>query len=352
VQVTVAPAVSRIWAERDEVTGTVRARTVATVSAQVGGAITELRVEAGQAVKKGDVLAVLDVTAVRAQLGQAEAAKAQALAEKGKAEAERVRAQADLARYAKLLEQEAATRQEFESVRARARSAESAMAQAAAAVVQAEAKIAEVAAVLGYASVAAPFDGVVTAKLAQRGDLAQPGRPLVEVADPATLQLEALVPETVAARMTVGGEYEVALDGGRATTQAKVSEISPVADSASRTVLVKLPLPPECGAGLGSFGRLLVPAVGGTESVVVPEGAVLVRGQLEMVFVVGKEIGNSKLKIGENKGTRAVMRLVKVGGRRGGEAQILSGLKAGECVVVEGVEKLVDGQAVKNADSN
>ena len=330
--VTVQPAGSRVWAEHDEVVGTVRAKKSATVSAQISGTIVELRVEAGQAVKAGDVLAVLDVAAVRAQLGQAEAAQAQAVAEKGKAAAELARAQADLTRYAKLLEQEAVTRQEFETVQARAQIAEAAMAQAGSGFAAAEAKSAEVATVLGYASVTAPFDGVVTAKLVERGDLAQPGRALVEMADPATLQLEALVPEGVAARVKLGTEYELVLDGGKEPVRAKISEIAPVADSASRTVLVKLPLPAGCVTGIGSFGRLYLPAAESAMSVVVPESAVVVRGQLEMVFVVGDG--------------RAAMRLVKVGGKRAGEVQILSGLKAGEQVVTAGAEMLMDGQSV------
>ena len=347
--VAVQPAISRVWAERDEVAGTVRAKRSATASAQIAGTIVELSVEAGQTVKAGDVLAVLDVAAVRAQLAQAAAAQAQAVAAKAQAEAELSRASADLARYAKLLEQEATTRQEFEAVRARAQVAGSAKAVAEGRIAEAEAKIAETETRLGYASVKAPFDGVVTAKLAERGDLAQPGKALVEIADPAELQMEAMAPEAVAARMTVGGEYEVALDGGRAPVRAKAVEISPVADSASRTVLVKLPLPPECGAVIGSFGRLLAPAETGMASVVVPESAVVVRGQLEMVFVVAGENKNWK-DPREQKIPRAAMRLVKVGGTRGGEAQVLSGLPAGERVVVVGAAGLVDGQPVKIAE--
>ena len=343
--VAVQPAVSRAWAEHDEVVGTVRAKRSATVSAQISGTIMELRVEAGQAVKAGEVLTVLDVAAVRAQLAQAEATKAQAVAAKAQAEAELSRASADLARYAKLLEQEAATRQEFEAVRARARVAESATALAEGRIAQAEAKLAEVATLLGYASVTAPFDGVVTAKLAERGDLAQPGKALVEIADPATLQLEALVPEAVAARVKLGMEYELALDGGKEPVRAKISEIAPVADSASRTVLVRLPLPAGCGVGIGSFGRLYVPTETGAASVVVPESAVVLRGQLEMVFVVVGENKNWK-DPRDQQVPRAVMRLVKIGGRRRGDVQVLSGLEAGEPVVAAGAEKLVDGQAV------
>ena len=139
-------------------------------------------------------------------------------------------------------------------------------------------------------------------------------------------------PEGVAARVKLGTEYELVLDGGKEPVRAKISEIAPVADSASRTVLVKLPLPAGCVTGIGSFGRLYLPAAESAMSVVVPESAVVVRGQLEMVFVVGDG--------------RAAMRLVKVGGKRAGEVQILSGLKAGEQVVTAGAEMLMDGQSV------
>ncbi len=351
--VKLVPAQARVWAETDAVAGTVRAKNTAVVSAQAGGVIVEMRAEAGMPVKAGDVLAVLDVKEARARLAQAVALKAQAEAARVQAQAELERARADRARYAKLLEQEAATRQEFEAVLARAKAAESATKQAEAGIAAAAAGIAEASAVAAHASVAAPFDGVVTAKLAQLGDLAQPGRAVAEVADPSELRLEAQAPEAVAARLKAGDACDVALEAVAGPVRAAVSEISPAADAASRTVLVKLALPPGCGARMGQFGRLLVPAAAGAESVVVPEGAVVVRGQLEMVFVVaGEEIGKTKLGIGgkskiENrKSAIVVMRLVKVGGRRGGEAQILSGLRAGETVVAEGADKLVDGQAV------
>jgi hypothetical protein len=104
-----------------------------------------------------------------------------------------------------------------------------------------------------------------------------------------------------------------------------------VADPGSRTFRVKLDLPPTPGLRSGAFGRVAVP-VGETSTLRVPAPALVVRGQMEMVFVVA--------------GPTAQLRLVKTGKRLGGEVELVSGVRAGEQVVIEGAAQLTDGQPV------
>lgn len=110
------------------------------------------------------------------------------------------------------------------------------------------------------------------------------------------------------------------------------SEIAPAADPNSRTFRVKLDLPPTLGLRLGQFGRVTVP-LNEIATVRVPARALVVRGQMEIVFVVEQQ--------------KAQLRLVKTGKRLGDEWEVVSGLNAGESIVVEGAASLSDGQPVE-----
>ncbi len=184
---------------------------------------------------------------------------------------------------------------------------------------------------LAYVEVKAPFDGVVTRKVADVGDLAAPGKPLVEVEDPTRLQMEADVPEAIAGRIRTAARMAVRTGEAGAELTATVAEIAPNADPLSRTFRVKLDLPNDQGLMSGQFARLGVP-VGETSSMRVPASAVVQRGQMEIVFAV------------ENQ--RARLHLVKTGRQLQGETEILSGLDSGDSVIVDNANQLVDGQPV------
>jgi len=288
----------------EEVVGTVRARLRATIEAKLSGRILELPVTAGDRVRKGNLLVRLDAREVQARLEQARARLEQA----GR----------DRRRLANLLKRHAVTRSRYDD-------AEAAYRVARAAVEEAET-------MLDHATVAAPFDGVVSAKLADVGDLAAPGKPLLVVEDPAALQVEAFVSEALIGRLHTGDTLNVTAAGLPASLPATVAEIAPAADPATRTFRVKLDLPRSSRLRIGQFVRVAVP-VGEVTAPHVPAAAVVVRGQLEMVFVV--------------EDARAHMRLVKTGKHTGNDLEILSGLEGGERVAVDGAATLVDGQPVE-----
>jgi len=187
-------------------------------------------------------------------------------------------------------------------------------------VAQARDAVKEAEVALGEGVVKAPFDGVVAEKLVEPGDTAVPGRPLFTVHDPSNLRLEAQVPESCAAKASVGMEVRTRIDAlGREVT-AKVEEISPVADPQSRTFLIKAALPPEKDLRPGTFGRFLQPC-GKKTALLIPLAAVSRSGQLEMVKV---------LEDGE-----ARTRHVKTGKTHGDRIEVLSGLREGDKVLVE-----------------
>ena len=287
----------------EAVVGTVRAKLRAAIEPKVSARIEALLVAPGQMVKTGDLIAQLDPREIQAKLDQALALREQAAR--------------DLARSRELLDKKITAQADFDAVQARARVAEGAAR--------------ETETMLGYTKVVAPFDGIVTRKLADVGDLAAPGKPIIEMEDPRALRFEADVPEALIGHVKIGDKLSVQVAEGAAPIDGTVVEMAPVADAASRTFLVKLDLPAAEGTRSGQFGRVWV-QTGESKSIRVPPSAIVVRGQMECVFVIANQ--------------HAQLRIVRTGKRTGGEAEILSGLTSGERVVSEGAESLRDGQPV------
>ena len=302
VQAQIAESKRRVATE--DVVGTVRAKLHSVIEAKISGKIEQMLVVPGQNVKAGELLVQLDAREVQAQLDQAAAVRQQA--------------ESDLKRATDLVQQKILSPSEYDSALSKFRVADAAAT---------EAKT-----LLGYTKVIAPFDGVITRKYADVGDLAAPGKSLLEMEDARDLRLEADVPEAVVGRLTPGDKLGVRVSGVTNGLTSVVSEISPSADPNSRTFLVKLDLPSVPGLRAGQFGRVAVP-VGETSALRVPESAVLQRGQMELVFVAAN--GHARLRI------------VKTGKRVGDEVELVSGVDAGEQVITDGASNLLDGQPVE-----
>jgi RND family efflux transporter MFP subunit len=285
----------------EEVVGTVRARLRSVIEAKVSGKLEQMLVVPGQKVMAGELLVVIDAREVQARYDQAVALRQQA--------------DADLKRFASLLEQKILAQAEYDNAQAKAR-------VAAAAVAEAET-------MMSYTRVVAPFAGVIARKHADVGDLATPGKPLLAMEDSTALRLEADVPEAIVGKLALGDKLPVRITALEAELEGVISEIAPGADAGSRTFLVKLDLPATSGVRAGQFGRVAMP-VGETAALRVPATALVVRGQMEMVFVAHND--------------RAQLRLVKTGKRMSGEVEVVSGIEAGEKIVVEGAATLADGQ--------
>ena len=303
VPVWVVEVMDKARSANEEVVGTVRPKLQSVIEAKVSGRIEILAVAPGQKVKAGDPLAQLDAHEIQAKVDQARAVRDQAARE--------------LERGHKLFEQKITSQAEFDAVQARERVAAGAATEAETA--------------LGYTKIVAPFDGVVTRKLVDVGDLATPGKPIVEMEDPAALRFEAGMPEALAGEIKIGEKLPVRLSSLTTDLEGTVVEMAPVADASSRTFLVKLDLPPTEGVRSGQFGRVLVPT-DKTDAVWVPASALIVRGQMETVFVAVNQ--------------RAQLRLVRTGTRTDTEVELLAGISRGEKVVIEGAGELRDGRPI------
>jgi RND family efflux transporter MFP subunit len=283
-----------------EVVGTVQARLRAVIEAKTSGRVVSMPVRLGQKVEKGELLVQLEAAEIQARHDQASANLEQA--------------RTDQRRLRALYEQQALTQAEFDAVNTRFRVAEAALRES-------ETQ-------LLYAKITAPFSGVIVRKLADVGDLAAPGKPLLEMEDPTALRFVADIPDSLLRDLAVGTEAEVHLHDKR--IPARITEISPAGDPVSRTARVELDLPPGV-ARSGAFGRVLVPS-GDHSMITVPAEALVLRGQLEMVFVASSN--------------RAELRLVKTGRHFEDTIEILSGLSAGETIIAGPASTLRDGQAI------
>jgi RND family efflux transporter MFP subunit len=180
--------------------------------------------------------------------------------------------------------------------------------------------------------VTAPFDGVVTQRIADPGMMASPGVPLLKVQG-GPLRLEAIVPESALIHVRHAASVPVVLDAlaGRQVA-SRVVEIAPQGDPGSHSFVVKVQIPAGSAARAGMFGRARF-VIGLDRRMLVPESAVAEREGLRYVYVVDTE------------GT-ARMRLVTVGDAEGGSVPVLSGLASGERIATDGLDRLTDGARV------
>ena len=359
--VTVGAATATDLDDLAEVTGTVRSRTVTTLSSKIVGRIVALHVREGSVVEAGQLLIELDDQDIAAQtrraeagLREAEAAMAEvdrgiaaAAAGQAAAEAQRDLAVSTLARYQRLLDRKSVAPQEYDQVAAQQKAAAAAVdraiaegqaiqskrAQVLARIETARTEIAGTQVMRGYAKIAAPFAGIVTTKHTEVGGLAAPGAPLLTLEDDRRYWLEAVVPDSQIAGLKRGQSLQVAVEGAGFSGAAPVSEIVPTADQATRTTLVRLDLPASPQLRSGLFGRAWIPA-GRRQAIQVARQAVVERGQLQGVYVVGQD-------------GIARFRLIRTGAMHSGGIEVLSGLTSGEQVITSGVERVTDGARIQ-----
>jgi len=325
--------------------GTSRAASTASPAAQLAGTVREVRVQAGDRVKRGQLLAVLDDRSAQAQAQGAEAGVNEAV--QGEAEvdqalkaatADRQFAEATYNRYKVLLAKNSLSQQEFDGAEARyhsalanERSVEAKKQQVMARQQQAHSQQTSAQTFLSFSRIVSPLDGIVTAKSVDAGTVVMPGTPVLTVEETAHYRLEASLPEQYLSAAKVGDAVAVSTEHGQ--FEGRVAEVVPAADATSHTFLVKIDLPPDCSCRSGEYGQAAFP-VGQAQGLMVPNSAMVEHGELQGIFVVTPE------------GT-AEFRLVKTGRTLGSQVEILSGLGAGEKIAVSQIDQLRDGARVE-----
>ncbi|MEI6827975.1 MAG: efflux RND transporter periplasmic adaptor subunit [Desulfuromonadales bacterium] len=331
--VTIETVKSAAIPELLDVVGSVRARTSAVVSTRIPGSISLLKVREGDRVSKGQLLAQLDARENQATAAAAVAAVDEARRGVDEALSRKKLADATFARYENLFKEQAVSRQEFDVKSSEKEVAVQAVARADARLRQAEEGSKAAASISDYTRILAPISGVIASRQADLGATVFPGQPLMTIEDDGSYQLELALPENAAGRVKPGTAVQVTLDAVGSSFAARIAEIVPTADPASRTFIAKITLNQK-GLKSGMFGRGAISAGTTTNGMAVPKKAVVERGALTFVWTL-------------DKGNIARMRIVKVGRLTGDRVEILSGLTDGDRVVVTGGEKVTEGIKVE-----
>jgi membrane fusion protein, multidrug efflux system len=354
--------------ESYEAVGTVRAKNSSILSSKVMGSIVAMKVREGDTVHAGQVLVEIDSREARIQTQKSGAGLVEmngALDEAGRnikaaesaqiaAESNRRLAASTFLRYQQLLDRQSISPQEFDEARAKhemadaeaertgrmLQSLEARRRQAMARIDQAKADVAGSKVYSSYSRIAAPINGVVVSKQADVGYMAAPGAPLLTIESGTDYRLEAAVQESQINMIHLRDQVRVQIDAlGQQELAGIVVEIVPVADPASRTYLVKISIALPAGSqqiirsGLYGKARFLT---GQAKAITIPRIAVVERGQLTSVYVV-------------DQSGIAHMRLVQTGKTYTDRVEVLSGLKEGEQIVVDGVATVNDGSRVREA---
>jgi RND family efflux transporter MFP subunit len=292
------------------------------VSAQIGGQrLVEIRAEIGDAVRAGQTLARFDAATLRAEEAELLASVAQAEAALREAEANRARAVA--LRERNLVSEQDVTRQVTQADVARAQLA------------AAQARLATKRLQLGYTAVVAPDAGVVSARSATLGAVAQPGDELFRLIRQGRLEWRGELTAQQLARVAPGAPVELALPGGERVT-ARVRQVAPTMRDETRLALIYADLPQGTGARAGMYAEGTV-LLDDTAALVVPSASVVIRDGRNYVFVLS----------GDDAGARVTATQVEVGRRVGNGVEIRAGLAERTRVVEQGAGFLNDDDVVR-----
>lgn len=302
--------------------GSLQAVRQSTLSAQASGRIAQLLVKAGDRVRAGQVLAVIDDRVTLAGVSQAQAQVAQANAQLANA-----RAQYDRTRelHAKGFVSKAA----LDGVEAQFRAAQAGSSGAQAG--QTQSQLAQ-----GFTRLTAPYDGWVLSTQAEAGDLAMPGSPVLTVYAPQPMRAVVHVPASRQAMATQARAIDVLLPGGQ-RVQPVARTAVPAADPVSQTVEWRFDLPADAVAGLVPGQQVQVALVSSqAPRLTVPASAVFRRGELSAVYVLTPSPAQGQ--------SLFVLRAVRLGARHGDAGyEVLAGLVAGDKVALDPVRAGLSG---------
>ncbi|MBF2077342.1 MAG: efflux RND transporter periplasmic adaptor subunit [Synechococcales cyanobacterium T60_A2020_003] len=343
-----------------QTTGTVMASDLLPITPRASGLqIRQVMVDEGDSVTAGQVLAVLDDSVVRSQIAEAEASleSARAMVQQrqsayAQAEATLQEAEANLQRYDTLSQEGVVSRQEYDS-RATATTTARESVQVAAADIRsaeaqvrsAEARLQQLQTQLEQTLVIAPADGIVAERNARVGDVSSSSAPLFSIIRDRLLELQVKVPETQLSQIPVGAGVEISSDAdSRIQLQGRVREIAPLVDSQTREATVKIELPSSSLLRAGMFLQANI-VTSSASGLVVPAQAVLPQpdGTMRVYRIMeGDRVEAVTVEVGEIMNPNL--------DRQSATMEILSGLNAGDRVVVSGAGYLNDGDRVAIAN--
>jgi len=360
--VSIAKVSRTSLADNYEATGTVTAKSTTQVSANLMGRVNSIRVSEGDTVSKGQVLVEIDDRDAEARVEKAQAGLREAQASLVEidnsttaanasvetAEANKQLADVTFTRYKELYGRRSVSGQEFDEALSRTNVATSELerakanvqtivskkAQIAARIEQARADIANAKVYASYSRIVSPVSGVIVKKFVEPGAMASPGVPLLSIEDNSQYRLEATVGESHSQLVHIRDRVNVRIDAlGTDEIVGIVAEILPTSDAASRSYTVKIDLPAIAELRTGLYGLVQFRRLE-KETIGIPGTAIVQRGQLTGVYLVGPD------------GT-VNFRIVTTGKTSDGMVEVLSGLNEGDEVASSDTGRLKDGTKVR-----
>ncbi|CAM2889427.1 efflux RND transporter periplasmic adaptor subunit [Vibrio diazotrophicus] len=274
-----------------------------TVASQTSGRIVGLNVDVNDYVKKGTVLLEISAVQQSASLDAAQAQSASAIAQDREA-------QAQVKRYRQLFPKGAISQDVMDSAEARARSASAAVKSAQAAVAQAKES-------LGYTSVTAPYDGVVTQRHVELGETVAPGTPLVSGFSIDKLRVETEIPQRYQPSVSDVAQFEVVSPQGERILPTQYSLFS-YADPQSHTFKIRLNLPEDISTFVPGMWVKTEFHYGNRYTILIPNSSVVRRAELSSVYRIQDD--------------SRVLNPVRLGQTYGDYTEVLSGLEEGDVI--------------------
>ena len=307
-------------AQEENYSGVVKGRYETNLSFQVGGKIISRNVQTGSVVRAGEVLMTLDPKDIVEQSHSAAAQVASTLAQLKLAKT-------NFDRYSELFKEEAIAAAVLDQYKTQLNAAQAAYDAAVAQAQQSQNA-------LDYTTLTANADGVISAVNAEVGQVVAAGQSVLTLVQTGELEVVVDIPENKISAVQIGQNVSIDFWATNDIVSGTVREISPMADSASRTFTVKISIPDVPNIQLGMTANVAMREFS-TGAIILPLSAIYQTGDAAQVWLVD----NNKVSLKKIEVTAFDNNNVQV-----------RGLKAGDIVVIAGVHKLRDGQAVRTGD--
>ncbi len=306
--------------------GKIEATNSANLSTRMMGFVNKVHVKVGDKVRKGQLLLSINNTDLQAKRAQVNAGINEATAAFNNA-------QKDYQRFKSLFADNSASQKELDDISANYEMAKARLESA-------NQMKNEVNAQFVYANITAPFNGIVTNKFIEEGDMANPGMPLIAMETPGKYEVTAMVPENEISKIKSGSKVDVLVKSLDRSLKGKVTEVSTSAKNTGGQFLVKVVLEStDANILSGMFTTIQFPVEKNQDSetmVLIPQSAIVKNGSLKGVYTVSDQ-------------NRALLRWLRLGKTYGEKVEVLSGLNADEQYIVSADSKLTNGTKVSNS---
>ena len=327
VKVVLATA-SKENQQQIQVSGQIVSEQTANISSRIMGTISRIYVKVGDRVAKGQTLISISSPDMLSRRAQTDANIAAA-------EANLSNAKKDFDRYTNLFKKQSASAKELDNITLQYNAAKAALEAA-------RQMRNETSNMIGYTTITAPFSGTVSQRMADEGNMANPGMPLLSIVENSELQVTAMVSESDISRIKKGSEASAHVKALAKTVPLVVSAISPSSNETGGLYQVKFNIPSEHKKDLlsGMYVNINIPVsrdsnqITNNEGIYVPASALIKKDQLTEIYTVSQQ-------------KTALLRLVRTGRTMGNQVEIISGLAAGEQFILNAEGKLYNGVPVE-----